>query len=254
MSPIRIEVADHIAVVTIDSPPVNAMTREMYAEMTEVFDSFYENKDVRVAILTGAGDRAFCAGMNLQRRKPGEPEPKNDYGRTGREAFNAIYDCAVPVIGAINGPTLGTGVSIAACCDWLIASERATFGLPEIELGVLGGARHLARMFPQSIARRMFLTAERATAEEALRLGAVAKVVPHERLMEEAMKDAKAIARKIPMGVRIAKEALNVGEWLDMKSGYRHEQIRSFALRGAEDQKEARQAYIEKRAPVFKGR
>ena len=254
MSPIRVDVADFVATVTIDYPPVNAMASEAYGELTEAFDSFWENDAVRVAILTAAGDRAFCAGVDIRRRAAGTSAPRKDQGRTARECFNSIYECPIPVIGAINGPTLGAGIPIAASCDYLIASEKATFGLPEIDVGLLGGARHSMRLFPQALVRRMHYTAERVTAQEAYRLGAVVRVVPAGQLMAEARKDAEVIAAKMPGGIRLAKEGLNLIEWMDMKSGYRFEQTRTGVLQKSEDAMEAKRAFLEKRKPVFKGR
>ena len=251
MSPIRVDIKEHIATVVMDFPPVNAMSMPEYAELTEVFDNLWEG-EARVAILTGSGERAFSAGVNVKARLEGEP--KDDHGRTAREAFNAIYECAIPVIGAVNGPALGAGLALAASCDYLIASEMASFGLPEIDVGLLGGARHLARLFPQSYVRRMHYTAERASAEEALRLHAVTRVVPAEKLMDEAMNDARAIASKMPVGIRLAKEGLNVIEFLDLKNGYRFEQTRTAILSKTEDAQEAKRAFLEKRPAVFKGR
>lgn len=256
MSPIRVEVKDFIAVVTIDYPPVNAMAPDAYQSIIEAFDSFWDNDAVRVAILTAAGQRAFCAGVDIRTRVPGAggPPPRRDHGRTAREAFNAIYECPIPVIGAVNGPALGAGIGLVASCDYLIASEKATFGLPEIDVGLLGGARHAMRLFPQAFVRRMHYTAERISAQEAYRLGAVVRVVAPDRLMEEARKDAAVIAAKMPVGIRLAKEGLNMIEWMDMKNGYRYEQTRTAILQKSEDAQEAKRAFLEKRPPVFKGR
>ncbi len=146
MSPVREELVDgRIALVTLDFPPVNALTPEAFLDITAVFDSFVARPDVRACVLTAEGERAFCAGVDVRSRLPdGETQasPGAHY-RRARETFNAIYESAVPVIGAINGPALGAGLAIAASCDYLVASERASFGLPEIDVGLLGGARHL---------------------------------------------------------------------------------------------------------------
>ncbi len=255
MSPVHVDVKDHVAVVTLDYPPVNAMSGDAYERITEAFDGLHDRDDVRVAILTAAGDRAFCAGADIKARAEAVASgAKTDHGRAAREAFNAIYDCPLPVIGAVNGPALGAGISVAASCDYLIASEKAVFGLPEIDVGLMGGARHLARLFPQSVVRRMLFTAERLGAEEAYRLGAVVRVVPHDQLMKEAMSDASIIAAKMPLASRLAKEALNQVEWMDLKSGYRFEQTRTEVLQKTEDALEAKRAFLEKRPPKFKGR
>ncbi len=254
MSPIRLDVKDQIAVVTIDYPPVNAMATDAYGVIMEVFDSLHDREDARVAVLTASGQRAFCAGVDVRSRVEGAAAPRKDHGRTAREAFNAIYECPIPVIGAINGPTLGAGIGLAASCDYLIASEKATFGLPEIDVGLLGGARHAARLFPQGVVRRMHYTAQRLSAQEAYRLGAVLRVVPPDRLMDEALEEAAIIAAKMPVGIRLAKEGLNMIEWMDLKNGYRFEQTRTAVLQRTEDALEAKRAFLEKRPPVFKGR
>lgn len=251
MSPIHVNIKDHIATVIIDFPPVNAMSRNEFVELTEIFDSLWEG-EARVAILTGAGNRVFSAGANVKAQL--DEKSQDDHGRTAREGLNSIYECAIPVIGAINGAAVGGGLAIAASCDYLIASENASFGLPEIDVGLLGGAKHLARLFPQNYVRRMHFTAERVSAQEAYRLDAVTKVVPPERLMEEATNDARMIAEKMPLGIRLAKENLNVIEFLDLKNGYRFEQTRTGILTKTEDSQEAKRAFLEKRRPVFKGR
>ena len=254
MSPVRLELKDHIALVTLDFPPVNAMSADSYIELTETFDSLHDHEEAHVAVLTGAGERAFCAGADIRARLEGRTAPRQDHGRTAREAFNSIYECPIPVIGAINGPALGAGIGIAASCDYLIASERATFGLPEIDVGLLGGGAHTGRLFPQGVTRRMLYTAQRLTAAEAYRLGSIHKVVPLGKLVEEAMAEAAIIAAKMPLAARLAKESLNLVEWMDLKNGYRFEQTRTAILNQTEDAAEAKRAFLEKRPPVFKGR
>lgn len=251
MPEVRIDVIDHIAVATLDNPPVNALSPDW--RLAEVFDGLSDNEDVRVIVLTGTGDRAFCAGADIKAmRLASAPVRASRTGaRENREVFNAIYECAQPVIAAVNGPALGAGLAIAASCDYVIASEQATFGLPEIDLGILGGARHAMRMFPQSVARRMQFTAERVSAQEAWRLGAVQRVVPRDRLLTEAMQDARVIASKISLGLRVAKESLNALEELDLRNGYRHEQLQSPRIRQSPDYEEARAAFAEKRRPRF---
>lgn len=252
---IRCEVAEHIALVTYDRPPVNAMNRQAYQEFASFFRELGEDRDVRVAILTGAGERAFCAGADLTQPPPSPDEPPPlDAGLAARECFWAIYDCAVPVIGAINGPALGAGLAIAAVCDILIASERAVFGLPEINVGLLGGGRHLQRLVGSYRMRRMMYTGLRASADDMYRFGCIETVVPHEQLMPEARALAEEIAEKSPVAVRLAKESLNRAEFMDLKEGYRTEQDYTARLRNFEDSHEARRAFAEKRRPVFKGR
>ncbi len=257
MSPVREELVDgQIALVTLDFPPVNALTPEAFLDITAVFDSYFARPEVRVVVITAEGERAFCAGVDVGSRLPaGETQvsPGAHY-RRARETFNAIYESAVPVIGAINGPALGAGLAIAASCDYLVASERASFGLPEIDVGLLGGARHLQRLFPQVVTRRMHYTADRAGAAEAYRLGAVHRVVAPGELLEAALAEARTIASKMTTGIRLAKETLNQIEWMDLKPGYLYEQTRTEILQRTEDAAEAKRAFLERRPPRFTGR
>jgi enoyl-CoA hydratase len=160
----------------------------------------------------------------------------------------------VPVIAAVNGPALGAGIAICASADIVIASERAVFALPEITVGMLGGGSHLARLIGPQRMRLSYYTSERLSAAEMYRLGGVARVVPHERLADEAMAIARDIASKSPLAVRLAKQALNRVEDLPLKEGYRLEQDYTMRLGLFEDTKEAMDAFLEKREPKFKGR
>ena len=171
------EVVDRVGVLRLNRPEkLNAWTSQMAAEIQDQMNSWNDDSDIGAILVTGEG-RAFCAGADIKARAEAVASgTKTDHGRAAREAFNAIYDCPLPVIGAVNGPALGAGISLAASCDYLIASEKAVFGLPEIDVGLMGGARHLARLFPQSLVRRMLFTAERLSANEAYRLGAVVRV------------------------------------------------------------------------------
>lgn len=224
-------------------------------KITEVFDALHDRDDVQVAILTGAGDRAFCAGADLKESRDHEGAwTPPDHGRAMRSALEALYECPIPVIAAVNGPALGGGLALVAACDYAIASERASFGLPEIDMGVLGGARHAAQLFPMNWVRRMHYSAQRVSAADAYRCNAVLRVVPHESLMKEALAEAACLAQKMPRGLRLAKENLNTIEWMDPKNGYRFEQTRTEILVQTADAAEARAAYYEKRPPVFSGR
>jgi enoyl-CoA hydratase/carnithine racemase len=163
-------------------------------------------------------------------------------------------ECKKPVIGAINGPALGAGLAVAASCDILLAAEEASLGLPEINVGLLGGGRHTMRLFGHSRTRRMMLTGYRVSGPELLRLGIVEACVPGPELMATAMEMAAEVAAKSPVAIRLAKHALNTIEEMSLRDGYRFEQNMTAELSGYEDSKEAMQAFVEKRSPVFKGR
>lgn len=252
---IRCEVSDYIARVTMDRPPVNALSQEFQEEMMLVFDTISDRDDVRVAVLTGAG-KHFCAGADIKSRAGSERQPGDgwQHSRRAREAFHSIVECKVPVIGAINGSALGAGLAIAASCDILIAAENCALGLPEINVGLLGGGRHAMRLFGHSKARRMMFTGQRLDGRELYRLGVVEECVPAEQLMETAMALAKEIAAKSPIAMQLAKHAMNAIEFMSLRDGYRFEQSMTAELSKYEDSKEAMRAFVEKREPVFKGR
>src|SRR5262249_26051608 len=218
---ITCEVHEYVALVTMNRPPVNAVNARFLDELTRVFDALSDRADVRAAILTGAG-RVFCAGADIKARLERDPQPGDfwQHSRRAREAFHSIVECRVPVIGAINGPALGAGLAIAASCDLLVASESATMGLPEINVGLLGGGRHAMRLFPHSKARRMMFTGQRLSGAELYRLGVVEECVPPDKLMDAARTLAVEVPSKRPVAIRPAKHAKNPVQVLDPRSGH----------------------------------
>jgi enoyl-CoA hydratase len=255
---ISVDVTDHVATVTLDRPPVNAVDRPTFDEIRDAFTSFDQDRDVRVAIFTAAGERAFMAGIDLRAVDEAlvDPPPTRitDPGSAARDAMWSITDCAVPVIGAINGPALGAGLAFAACCDILLAADNATFGTTEINVGLLGASAHLSKLVGRHKAREMFFTGEVISADELYRLGALRAVVPHAELMPTAQALAASLAAKSPIALRLAKEAMNRVEHLPLKDAYRTEQEYTARLQRYEDAAEARQAYLEKRDPDWKWR
>ncbi len=257
---LHVEVKDYIAVVKLDRPPVNATSRPLVLEIQAAFDSFNNNPDVRVAVLTGAG-RVFCGGADVKLRSAGlesgqavQPGALSQHARIGREGFYSIMDCEVPVIGALNGAAVGAGLAFAASCDYLIAADTAFIALNEINVGLLGGGRHAQRLLGTFGARRLMYTGDRVHAPELLARNVVEKVVPAENLMAEAMEMAAVIAGKSPLAVKMAKRAMNAVEFMSLRDGYRFEQTMTNELSKTKDAKEAAAAFVEKRKPVFKGR
>ncbi len=252
---IKCEVSDFVAVVTMDHPPVNAQNTLFHSEMMQVFDAISDRDDVRVAVLTGAG-KIFSAGADMKARseRGSGPGVAWAHNRNARECFHSVVECRKPVIGALNGAALGAGLAVAASCDILLASETAVLGLPEINVGLLGGGRHAMRLFGHSRTRRMMLTGYRVPADELYRLGVVEAVVPPDQLMELAMEYARDIAAKSPVAIGLAKHALNTIEEMSLRDGYRFEQNMTTELSHYEDSQEAMRAFLEKREPVFKGR
>ncbi len=249
------EIKDHIALVTINNPPVNAQSPEFHDEMKATFDGISDMPEVRVAVLTGAG-RVFSAGADIKSKASRKLEPGDIWAssRRGRETFHCIMECKKPVIGALNGPALGAGLAVAASCDILVSSERGSLGLPEIDVGLLGGGRHAMRLFGHSLTRRMMLTGYRVPGTELYRLGIVEACVPAEELMDTAMGFAREIASKSPTAIVLAKHALNTIEEMSLRDGYRFEQGMTAELSKYDDSKEAMLAFAEKRPPVFTGR
>src|SRR5262245_2466275 len=251
----KLDVADGIATVVFDRPPVNAQNQDTREEFIRLFDALSDRDDVRVVVLTGTGDM-FSAGADIKERIGIAREP-GDYIRNNRlvrEFFYAATDCAKPVIAAINGPALGAGFALALACDIMLASDNAYVAMPEVNVGLAGGARALMKHFSPSRVRAMYLTGARVAAAELYRLGVIEACVPRDKLMEHAMDIAREIAAKSPLGIRHLKHALNGVEEMPARDGYRYEQTVTVELSHSEDTREAQRAFIEKRKPVFKGR
>ena len=188
---IKVAVADGIAVVTMDHPPVNAQNANSPSRWPMSSTCCRTAADVRAVVLTGAG-KVFSAGADLKDRpdksKPGE---RWQHNRRARESYHAIRECTKPVIAAINGAALGAGLALAASCDILLCADEAVLGLPEIDVGLLGGGKHTQRLFPHSTLRRMMLTGYRVPGPELYRLGVVEASVPRAELMERALDVAR---------------------------------------------------------------
>jgi len=252
---LKLSVDAHVATVTMDRPPVNAMNTQLLEEIRDTFPAIAEDWNVRAVVFASSSDRVFCGGVDIKDvgGKRDGPPPL-DAGLLARESMWAVLDCPVPVVAAVNGPALGAGLAFAACCDIIVASERAVFGCPEVDVGLLGAGSHLQRMVGPYRMRELYYTARRIPAREMYEFGGISRVVPHEHLMEEARGIAAEIARKSPPAIRLAKEALNRVEHLPLKDAYRTEQDYTNRLTRFDDSKEAMQAFLEKREPRFRGR
>ena len=254
MSEIVIETVGKVVTVTIDRPPVNALTLALYDRIADTFDAIGQRTDVNCALLTGGGTRAFCAGLDLKEFLAATPEEDPQRAAIVRRTFASLRHCAIPVIAAVNGPALGAGCVIASVCDIRIAATNATFGLPEINVGRCGGTAHMGRHMPPGLLRRMFFTGRPISAEEAHRVGFVDEVVAPGQLRDAAMQLAATIAEKAPLGLRLGKQAMNEVEFMPVEDGYAREQTYSTRLMHTEDAREATRAVVEKRTPVFQGR
>jgi len=255
LTQLEVQIADFIATLTLNAPPVNALTRTLNDELTLALDRISEMDEVRVVVLTGAG-KVFCAGADLKGRAENIKGPGDlpAHSRRTRECFHAIRECAKPVVVAINGAALGSGLAMVASSDILVASEKASLGMPEVDVGLLGGGRHAMRLFSHSRLRRMALTGMRVPGPELYRLGVVEACVAPEELMPTALEIARSIASKSPVATRMFKHTLNTIEDMSLRDGYRYEQDMTAQIGKTEDAKEAQRAFAEKRAPVFTGR
>ena len=247
---IETAVSEGIAEVVINNPPVNALGSADWFEFADAVTSHGARKDVNCMVIRAEG-RGFQAGVDI--KELAEDGTKIvDVNRGCYDTFAAIYDCPVPVISAVHGYCLGGGIGISGASDIVIASEDATFSLPEIDRGALGAATHLMRLFGMQKTRRMLYTGEAIDAQEALRLGGVESVVPREQLRDAAMELAAIIASKSPKALRLAKWSLNGIELMDIKKSYRFEQGFTLELYTSPDSQESRDAFVEKRDADFK--
>lgn len=261
---IRTERDGNIFVVTIDRPEArNALSLEMGRELCKAWTTFRDDPELRVAILTGAGDKAFCAGADLkevggyyrsmtpiERRERSEHEP-------GLGGITRNLDSGKPIIAAVNGHCLAGGLELALACDIRIAAKRATFGLPEVRWGIMpgaGGTQRLPRAVPLGWALEMLYTGDPIDAETALRIGLVNRVVSAEKLMDEARDLAGRIAKRGPLAVQAVRAAALRGLHLSLDEGMRLEQFYAEPLRQSEDAQEGLKAFAEKREPQFQGR
>jgi enoyl-CoA hydratase len=239
---------DHgIAEVVMDNPPVNALTVAGWYELADTVRGLGEDRSVRVVVLRAEG-RGFNAGVDIKEMQQTEGfDALIGANRGCFAAFAAVYECAVPVIAAVNGYCLGGGIGLVGNADVIVASDDATFGLPEVDRGALGAATHLSRLVPQHRMRAMVYTSAVATAAELHDYGSVLRVVPRDELRAAAMEVAGEIAAKSPTVIRAAKESLNGIDLWDVKRSYRYEQGFTFELNLSGVADEHRDAFVDKR-------
>ncbi len=238
-----------IAELVIENPPVNALDSVGWRALSEEIDRLNADDAVRVIVIRAEG-RGFCAGVDIKELQA-HPERIVEVNAGNYETFRALHRGLKPAIAAAHGYVLGGGIGICGAVDIIVASEDATFGVPEVDRGALGGGAHLQRMFPVQKVRHMYFTGEQIDAAEAYRLGAIEKVVPRDQLRETVLEIAAKIAAKSPTVIALAKEALNGVEDGDLERHYRWEQgFTAQAYLSAESQ-EARDAFVQKRDADF---
>ena len=236
-----------IAEVVMDNPPVNALTVAGWFELADTVRGLGDDPAVRVLVLRAEG-RGFNAGVDIKEMQATEGfEALVGANRGCYAAFAAIYECAVPVIAAVNGFCLGGGIGLVGNADVIVAADDATFGLPEVDRGALGAATHLARLVPQHKMRAMVYMATTATAAELQAFGSVLDVVPRDRLRDRALEVAGEIAVKSPVVIRAAKQSLNGIDPVDVHRSYRFEQGFTFELNLSGVADDHRDAFVQKK-------
>ena len=231
---------DYIAYITLNRPEVdNIVNQQLAQEMEDICCGINQDDDIYVVVITGAGDKAFCSGSEVR-----------------MNVATAVAGIDRPVIAAINGDALGEGLELALSCDIRLASDKARFGLPQVASGIIpmnGGTQRLPRLVGKGKALELVLTAETISAEEAIEIGLVSKVVPQKNLASEAETLAQNIASKAPISLRYIKEAVNKGMDLTLEQGLRLEADLYLLLHTTADRTEGIKAFLEKRPPQFKG-
>lgn len=251
------EKRDGMAIITINRPEVrNALNEEAMHEILSEINDANGDDNVKAIIITGAGDRAFCAGLDLKSIRDAGPFKIFKTVRLLQEITLFIEECSKPVIAAINGYALGGGLEIALACDIRIASENAMLGQPEINLGFFpggGGTQRLPKLIGRAVAKELIFTGRMIDAKTAKDIGLVNRVVPLDKLMATAEELAREIVSKPPLALRLAKLLINSSFDLDIRTGLAYEAALIALISTTEDFKEGISAFLEKRKPIFKG-
>lgn len=254
---VRCEIEEGIALVTIDNPAaLNALNSPTLDQLEKTFDDLAKKQDVKGVIITGAGEKSFVAGADISEFLPLNRETVAEFMGRGQGVFNKIERFGKPVIAAVNGFALGGGNELAMCCDIRIAAENAIFGQPEVNLGIIpgyGGTQRLPRIIGVGKAKEIIFADERINAQEAWRIGLVQRVVPKGQAVEEAKRVLQKILGKGPVAVTMAKKAIQEGLDLSLDGGQKIEIQCQQICFGTGDKNEGARAFMEKRAPNFKG-
>jgi len=255
---IRLDVDGPQATLTIDRPKsLNALNAATLRELEAALRALAQNEELRALIITGAGEKAFVAGAHIAQMASLSTAQARQFSALGHRVLHMLEALSFPTIAAVNGFALGGGCEVALACDLIYASERARFGQPEVGLGVIpgfGGTQRLARLIGRARAMEMIFTGDPIDAAKAKEIGLVLEVVPAEKLLEHCRGIAAKIALKGPVAVAQAKRAIQFGLDADLRSANELERQAFAMLFGTEDQREGMKAFLEKRAPSFKGR
>jgi enoyl-CoA hydratase len=251
------QIEKQIATITFNRPEVlNALNEASLIEFSHAVDRVAEDEDIRVLLLTGAGDKAFVAGADIKEFLKFNALKAKIFSEMGHRLINKLQELPIPVIAAVNGFALGGGCEVVIACDVIYASENAMFGLPEINLGIIpgfGGTQRLPRLIGKNRAKEMIFTGKMIPAVDAQTMGLVNKVCAQDQLMDEVIKIAKMIVSKGKVSLRAAKQAVNAGLDVDLKTGCRIETDAFAVCLSSPDAAEGIQAFLEKRSAEFKG-
>jgi len=254
---LRYEREDFIVTLTVNRPKVlNALNQKTLTELQRAFFNFQHDADARVMILTGEGDRAFVAGADIAAMSTMSQAEAEEFARVGQRLTTFIESIPKAVIAAVNGFALGGGCELAMACDFILASDNASFGQPEVNLGLIpgfGGTQRLARVVGRANAKQLIFTGDIIKSDRALSLGLANAVFPQAELMDEARKMARKIAKRGPLAVGAAKRSLNRGYDLALEVGLEFESMLFGSMFKTEDMREGTKAFLEKRKPTFTG-
>jgi enoyl-CoA hydratase/carnithine racemase len=240
--------------ITLNRPPVNALNETIVVEMNKVLDEYAGDADIKSVIVTGAGEKAFCAGADLKAGFGGDP---NAFIKRGQDTFSRLEKLGMPVIAAINGITLGGGCELALACTFRLIDENAIIGLPESNLGILpgyGGTQRLSRLIKKSKAIELMIFGKHVKAAEAVEIGLADKLCAHGTTLAEAEEIAKLIATRAPVATKLIMDCVNSGLQTDLQSGLDIERANFLKVLVTEDAREGITAFLEKRKAEFKGK
>lgn len=251
---ISLTIENNVAIVCIDNPPFNILVSDAYEGLYKTFCYLSKQQQVKVIILTGAGQKAFISGANVREFLDFNDETGLEWSKRNQLVRECIRTITKPVICAINGLAFGGGCAIALVCDIRIAGENAQFNLGEINMGIIGPTQYLAHIAHSGTARKMIYSGETIAAQQALLAGIIDEVVPFEDLMERCKSLANKIALKSPLAIAYAKQCMITSQESFLKDGLLYEEEKLKFLWGTEDKNEAVKAFLEKRPPVFQGK
>jgi len=246
-----LEVTNHIAVVTLDRAPVNALVKQCYRELQQIFGDLGQMPEARVAILKSTGPY-FCPGNDVNEFTAiSSPDEASAYAQIVSDGISAVYDCKIPVIAAVHGHALGAGMAIAACADVVIAADTAEFGIPEIKVGVIGAAGFLALLVPEKVVRYMSLSGEPISAQQVERYGGVHKIVPKDEVFDAAMQVAEKLLQRGPVALRYFKEAMNINQNACLVEKYALESAYTRRYVKSSEAEESIAAFLENRSADY---